>query len=140
MRISVRHIQEVVAADFGLSSDEIRSNRKLPEQAHPRQVAMYLARELTPLSLPSIGRIFDRDHSTIVHGIRATKSRISSDRSLALKIEARKLLLQCEPNKTVEGQAIGFIGLSASPDGGDSHTIHRGFHGSILDDRTAVAA
>ena len=108
MRISVRHIQDVVAADFGVPSETFRSPGKHAEIARPRQFAMLLARELTPHSYPVLGKLFNRDHSTIIAGVRSAQRRISRDRDLALKLEARALLLQCEPQKTVSTSFIGF--------------------------------
>ena len=50
------------------------------EQAHPRQLAMLLIRELCPnLSAPAIGRVFNRDHSTILHGIKQARERVQWD-------------------------------------------------------------
>jgi hypothetical protein len=140
MRVSVRRIQEAIASDFGISLDDIRGASKVRKFARPRHYAMFLSRELTPLSLPSLGRIFKRDHTTIMNGIQRAEQEIDKSRSIGLKIEARALLLQCEPNKSVEGQTIGFIGLSASAPDENAQPIHRGFPTSILDDRTAEAA
>ena len=105
MRVSIRRIQKAIADDFGIPVEKMtmprpsgRDCRLNTRQFHrPRQYAMLLARELTPLSLPTLGRIFRRDHTTIIHGIRSARKRIGEDRNLALKIEARKLLLKCEP-------------------------------------------
>jgi chromosomal replication initiator protein len=60
-------IQEAAAEDFGLSRDRLLARDRSPRVALARQVAMYLARELTDISLPEIGRCFGRDHSTVVH-------------------------------------------------------------------------
>jgi hypothetical protein len=140
MRVSIRHIQDRVAADFGVSGDQVRARSKVQEWAHPRQVAMFMARELTPLSLPSIGRVFNRDHSTVLHGIAAVRRRMATDRALALKIEARMLLLQCEPQKVVDTRNIGFLGVFADRTQRCSPLIHRGFNTSTLDDPAALAA
>jgi chromosomal replication initiator protein len=60
-------IQEAAAAAFDLSRDRLLARDRSPKVALARQVAMYLARELTDVSLPEIGRGFGRDHSTVVH-------------------------------------------------------------------------
>jgi chromosomal replication initiator protein len=96
MRISVRRIQELVAADFGVDPILFRSPGKRAQIARPRQYAMLLARELTPLSYPVIGKLFGRDHSTIMAGVRAAQRRVAEDRALALKLGARALMLRSE--------------------------------------------
>jgi hypothetical protein len=67
----VAHIQRVVARHFNISVREMTSDRRSRYVARPRQVAMYLARELTSFSLPRIGQLFGgRDHTTVIHAIR----------------------------------------------------------------------
>jgi chromosomal replication initiator protein len=60
-------IQEAAAAAFDLSRERLLARDRSPKVAMARQIAMYLARELTDVSLPEIGRGFGRDHSTVVH-------------------------------------------------------------------------
>jgi chromosomal replication initiator protein len=60
-------IQNAAAAAFGLSRERLLARDRSPNVALARQIAMYLARELTEVSLPEIGRCFARDHSTVVH-------------------------------------------------------------------------
>jgi chromosomal replication initiator protein len=77
---SVSEIQAAACEHFGLSSEELLSSARTARIAWPRQVAMYLARELTSESLPSIGRHFGgRDHTTVLHAWRRTSARIASD-------------------------------------------------------------
>jgi chromosomal replication initiator protein len=77
---SVPEIQAAACEHFGLSSEELLSSARSPRIAWPRQVAMYLARELTTESLPSIGRHFGgRDHTTVLHAWRRTTARIIDD-------------------------------------------------------------
>ena len=77
---SVSEIQAAACEHFGLSSEELLSSARTARIAWPRQVAMYLARELTSESLPSIGRHFGgRDHTTVLHAWRRTTARIASD-------------------------------------------------------------
>jgi chromosomal replication initiator protein len=64
---TVEEIQEAAAAAFDLSRDRLLARDRSPKVALARQIAMYLARELTDVSLPEIGRGFGRDHSTVVH-------------------------------------------------------------------------
>ena len=77
---SVSEIQAAACEHFGLSREELLSSARTPRIAWPRQVAMYLARELTGESLPSIGRHFGgRDHTTVLHAWRRTTARITDD-------------------------------------------------------------
>jgi len=77
---SVGEIQAAACEHFGLSSEELLSTARTARIAWPRQVAMYLSRELTGESLPSIGRHFGgRDHTTVLHAWRRTTARIAAD-------------------------------------------------------------
>ena len=79
-RRTVAEIQAAVSKHFGLSPAELLSPTRTSRVAWPRQIAMYLARELTGESLPAIGRQFGgRDHTTVLHAWRRTSLRISSD-------------------------------------------------------------
>ncbi len=70
-RITVDEIQKACAAHYRIDPSEMRSKRRARAVARPRQVAMYLAKKMTPRSLPEIGRIFGgRDHSTVIHAVR----------------------------------------------------------------------
>jgi chromosomal replication initiator protein len=67
----VSQIQHAVAGHFGIRVEEMWSERRARSVARPRQIAMYLARELTGYSLPRIGRHFGyRDHTTVIHACR----------------------------------------------------------------------
>lgn len=70
--VRVADVLAAVATEFGVTRGELIGDRRARAIARPRQVAYLLARELTPQSLPAIGRSFgDRDHSTIIAGIRS---------------------------------------------------------------------
>jgi chromosomal replication initiator protein len=85
---SVAEIQRVACEHFGLSREELLSTTRSPRIAWPRQIAMYLARELTSESLPSIGRHFGgRDHTTVLHACRRASTRIATDESSRELIE-----------------------------------------------------
>jgi chromosomal replication initiator protein len=78
---TVKEIQERTCEAFGLSMDELLSTSRAAPVAWPRQVAMYLARELTDQTLPAIGRAFgNRNHTTVMHACRRTAERIATDR------------------------------------------------------------
>ena len=77
---SLADITAAACHHFDLTPAELVSSSRVPRIAWPRQIAMYLARELTASSLPAIGRHFGgRDHTTVLHACRRTTSRISSD-------------------------------------------------------------
>lgn len=74
-RITIDEIQRACAAHYRIDTAEMRSARRARAVARPRQVAMYLAKKLTPRSLPEIGRIFGgRDHSTVIHAVRTIEA------------------------------------------------------------------
>lgn len=74
-RITIDEIQKAVCAHFRLDKSEMSSKRRVRSIARPRQVAMYLSKELTPRSYPDIGRRFGgRDHSTVIHAVRTIEN------------------------------------------------------------------
>jgi chromosomal replication initiator protein len=78
---TVREIQESTCELFGISYDDLVSSSRAGGVAWPRQVAMYLARELTDQTLPAIGRAFgNRNHTTVMHACKRTAERIATDR------------------------------------------------------------
>jgi chromosomal replication initiator protein len=80
-RRSVQDIQQLTCEAFGVSMDQLLSTSRAAPVAWPRQVAMYLARELTEETLPAIGRAFGgRNHTTVLHACRRTAERIATDR------------------------------------------------------------
>ncbi len=90
---TVRRIVQEVCNHFKVFHSDIVSKRRTADVVLPRQVAMYLARELTPLSFPSIGRhLAYRDHTTIMHGYQKIARLIESDpaiRDAVVAIKAR---------------------------------------------------
>jgi len=75
----IQHIQRVVADRLGILESYIQSDRQGGQVSTARHIAMYLAREMTPLSLPMIGKAFGRDHSTVAYGIRRVEQRCKTD-------------------------------------------------------------
>ncbi len=79
---SVEEIQRRICQDFDISMDELVSASRAQAVAWPRQVAMYLTRELTDATLPAIGRAFgNRNHTTVLHACKRTAARIAEDPS-----------------------------------------------------------
>jgi len=78
--LSVEEIQKVVAAHYGIKISDLKSSKRLKALVLPRQVAMYLARQLTPSSYPEIGDKFGgKDHSTIIHAIKKIEKKMDED-------------------------------------------------------------
>ena len=78
---SVEEIQRRICQDFEISLDDMLSHRRAAGLTWPRQVAMYLTRELTDATLPAIGRAFgNRSHTTVLHACKRTAARIAEDR------------------------------------------------------------
>jgi chromosomal replication initiator protein len=81
--VSIERIQTAVSERFGLSMEELCGDRRSQNIVYPRQVAMYLSRELTDASLPKIGREFGgRDHTTVIHATSKIARMIREDRSV----------------------------------------------------------
>jgi len=81
--VSIRRIQELVSERFELTMDELCGDKRSQNIVYPRQVAMYLSRELTDSSLPKIGKEFGgRDHTTVIHATSKIARLIREDRSV----------------------------------------------------------
>ncbi|MGZ4279743.1 MAG: chromosomal replication initiator protein DnaA [Solirubrobacteraceae bacterium] len=79
-RPTIEEVQQLTAEAFGLTREELLSANRSPRLAWPRQVAMYLAREHTGETLPSIGAGFGgRNHTTVLHACRRATERLASD-------------------------------------------------------------
>lgn len=93
-KTTIDEIQKKVAEHFNISVKELQSSRRARTVARPRQVAMYLAKQLTSRSLPEIGRKFDRDHTTVMHAVRKVEELIVEDPTLAENIEILRRSLE----------------------------------------------
>ena len=86
---TVSEVMFAVCRHYRLPRIEMVSMRRAREVARPRQVAMYLSKRLTPLSLPNIGKIFgDRDHTTVIHACRQIEKLMLSDPNTRAAVEA----------------------------------------------------
>jgi hypothetical protein len=80
----VRDIQKMVCKHYGVTMTELLSSRRTANIVKPRQVAMFLCKELTPRTLPELGRRFGgRDHTTVLHAVRKIPRDAFKDASLA---------------------------------------------------------
>ncbi len=94
-RVTIDEIQRRVAEHFNIRLSEMTSERRARAVARPRQIAMYLAKQLTTRSLPEIGRKFGgRDHTTVMHAVRKIEELTLSDRALAEDVELLRRMLQ----------------------------------------------
>lgn len=85
--ITIKHVQEVIANYYNLSMDELSAKKRSRNIAFPRQIAMYLVRELTDYSLPKIGQEFGgRDHTTVLHAFEKIKTELGENSDLRLVI------------------------------------------------------
>jgi chromosomal replication initiator protein len=83
VQISIERIQELVCERFSVTHEELTGDRRSQNIVYPRQVAMYLSRELTDASLPKIGKQFGgRDHTTVIHATSKIARLIREDRSV----------------------------------------------------------
>jgi len=94
-RITIDEIQKQVANHYSIRISEMSSPRRARAVARPRQVAMYLAKQLTPRSLPEIGRKFGgRDHTTVMHAVRKVEELRAQDQAFAEDLELLRKILQ----------------------------------------------
>ena len=124
--VTIGKIQEAVSGSFGLTVAELVSPRRSQAVAYPRQVAMYLSRELTDSSLPKIGKEFGgRDHTTVIHATTKITRLISEDRSvynlvqdLTARIKQLRMTACAHPRRT-----RGLWDRSSSPHSGPTAQI-----------------
>jgi chromosomal replication initiator protein len=94
-RVTIDEIQKRVAEHYNIRLADMHSARRARAVARPRQVAMYLCKQLTPRSLPEIGRKFGgRDHTTVMHAVRKIEELRTNDRTLAEDIELLRRMLE----------------------------------------------
>ena len=81
----------MVSEHFGVNKEDITSKKRNSEFVLPRQVVMYLCRELTDTSLTNIGKLLGKkDHTTIIHGVNKITEEINTNEELRNKIEIIK--------------------------------------------------
>jgi chromosomal replication initiator protein len=94
-RVTIEEIQKRVAEHYNIRLSDMHSARRARAVARPRQVAMYLAKQLTSRSLPEIGRRFGgRDHTTVMHAVRRVDELRTIDNTFAEDVELLRRLLE----------------------------------------------
>jgi chromosomal replication initiator protein len=94
-RVTIEEIQRRVAEHFNIKQADMQSPRRARQVARPRQVAMYLAKQLTTRSLPEIGRKFGgRDHTTVMHAVKKVEEICAADAAFLEDVELLKRMLE----------------------------------------------
>jgi chromosomal replication initiator protein len=94
-RLTMEEIQKRVAEHFKIRVSDMSSARRSRAVARPRQVAMYLSKQLTSRSLPEIGRAFGgRDHTTVIHAVRKIEELVKADTAFAEDVELLTRMLE----------------------------------------------
>ena len=92
--ISSEFIQETVAKYFNISAKELKGSKRSNDIAFPRQIAMYLCRNVAQMSLPQIGKDFGkRDHTTVMHACSKIEKEIKENQNTKLIVESVKNIL-----------------------------------------------
>lgn len=93
-RVKIEDIQRIVSKHYNVTKADLLSARRTRTIVRPRQIAMYLAKVMTPRSLPEIGRRFgNRDHTTVLHAVRKIEEMSKADYALAQELELLKRML-----------------------------------------------
>jgi len=94
-KVTIEEIQRKVAEHYNIRLSDMIGPKRVRTIARPRQIAMYLSKQLTSRSLPDIGRRFGgRDHTTIMHGVRKIEELMTADSQLSDDLQMLKRLLQ----------------------------------------------
>ncbi|GGJ26009.1 chromosomal replication initiator protein DnaA [Neoroseomonas lacus] len=94
-RVTIEEIQRKVAEHYNIRLTDMSSARRARNVARPRQVAMYLAKQLTSRSLPEIGRRFgNRDHTTVMHAVSRISELMQADSAFAEDVELLRRMLE----------------------------------------------
>jgi chromosomal replication initiator protein len=93
-KVSIEEIQKKVAAHYSIKLNDMFSPRRVRQVAVPRQIAMYLAKKLTTLSLPEIGKNFGgRDHTTVLHAVKKIEELVNEDTNISEDIKLLTTIL-----------------------------------------------
>ncbi|MBF0426204.1 MAG: chromosomal replication initiator protein DnaA [Magnetococcales bacterium] len=94
-QVTIEAIQKTVANYYKLRLSDLLSDKRTRAYSHPRQVAMYLCKQLTSHSYPQIGQQFgDRDHTTVLHAVKSVEKKQAKDANLAEELESLRTMLR----------------------------------------------
>jgi chromosomal replication initiator protein len=113
---AVATIQQATCATMGVTERDLLSPKRTARVSHARQVAIYLTRELTSLSLAQIAREFNRDHSTVLHAIRAVTAKLEPESETTTSVDRARRLIQPTP-----GPASDDVTALPKPDASPPH-------------------
>jgi len=85
--VMIEKILNLVTAKYGVSIEELKSKRRSSNLTAPRHIAIYLIRTMTDMSLPAIGKIFQRDHSTIINSLETVENKIKTNPAYETEIK-----------------------------------------------------
>ena len=113
MIVTIRDVERAVCLRFQISRDQLLRRDTSKAASRPRQIAMYLARELTGASYPRLGLHFGRDHTSVLYACRQTVLRVAKDARLATDIEGcREIVEKRGPWKEAAARAVRDHGLA----------------------------
>ncbi|MEQ9569344.1 MAG: helix-turn-helix domain-containing protein, partial [Longimicrobiales bacterium] len=93
--LTPERVREVVAKEWGVKPEGLASKRRTKDLTVPRQVAMFLIKEILDTPLVAIGEVFGgRDHSTVIHSIRKVEETMAEDGEFAARVAGTRELLQ----------------------------------------------
>jgi chromosomal replication initiator protein len=104
---SLEEIVTLVASAYGLDSERLRARTRERRVARPRQVAMFLCRRYTDASLARIGDALGRDHTSVLHAIRAVEQRIAERPQLRYELEAIARRISAPEARSASGSSPG---------------------------------
>jgi chromosomal replication initiation ATPase DnaA len=97
-RMSIKRVLKIVADYYDIPTTILTGDSRLVAYVRPRQIACVLAKEILRRSLPEIGRVINRDHTTVLHALRSIAAKLPADIELAYEIEElRDLILSDGP-------------------------------------------
>jgi chromosomal replication initiator protein len=103
-RVTIDEIKKKVAEHYGLKTADLESPNRQRSIVRPRQIAMFLARKLTPRSYPEIGRRFgNRDHTTVMHAVETIERLTTMDPTFADEVEQQRLSIRNWPTDASSG-------------------------------------
>jgi chromosomal replication initiator protein len=115
MIVTIKDVERAVCLRFRIGREELLARDSARSVTRHRQIAMYLARELTDASLPRIGQHFDRHHSTVLFACRRTAKCMATDAKLAVEVEiCREIIRHSDPWKEKVARALAERGLEVS--------------------------
>lgn len=94
MSVSLAAIEEQTCIRFNVTRAKLHSRSQHYVVAHPRMIVMYLGRQITPMSLPQIGRYFDRDHTTVLHATRRVPKLLAERADMSQHVAAIRVAIE----------------------------------------------